>query len=143
MTKILGLDVGERRIGVALSEDKIIAPFGVVDNTNLDEAMSEIGKICRKENILKIIIGIPKSQDNVQADKIYKFALTLAQNLNLEVDFVDESLTSKEAERKLENSNLDPKSREFKEEVDKLSAQYILEQYINQVQNQKPKIQNL
>ncbi|MCL5406997.1 MAG: Holliday junction resolvase RuvX [Patescibacteria group bacterium] len=140
MTKLLGLDIGEKRIGVAIAEEKMVVPFGIINNTNLDEAISEIGKICRNENILKIIIGIPKSEDSVQADKIYKFALTLAQNLNLEVDFVDESLTSKEAERELKNSNLDPKSHEFKEEVDKLSAKYILEQYINQIRNPKSEI---
>ncbi|KKQ18044.1 MAG: hypothetical protein US31_C0011G0026 [Berkelbacteria bacterium GW2011_GWA1_36_9] len=133
MTKILGLDIGEKRIGVAIAHEKTVASFGIIENNNLDEAMSEIGKICRQENISKIIIGIPKFQDNVQADKIYKFALMLAQNLNLSVDFVDETLTSKEAERELEGSNLNPKTKEFKEEVDKLSAKYILEQYINQI----------
>lgn len=130
MSKFLGLDIGQKRIGVAIAEKNIIVSLSVVDNTNLAEAIRQIGKICRDENIEKIIIGIPKSQDTVQADKIYKFAFTLAKNLNLDVAFVDETLTSKEAERELKNQNLDPTSKRYKEEVDKLSAKYILEQYL-------------
>lgn len=130
MNKLLGLDVGEKRIGVAISEGNVVAAWGVILNTNLSEAVREIGKIARKIEIQKVVIGIPKFQDPVQADKIYKFAIELAKNLNLEIDYVDETLTSKEAERMLKGQKIDPKSNKFKEEVDKLAAKYILEQYI-------------
>lgn len=141
MNKLLGLDIGKKRIGVAIAEDSIVAPRGIINNTSLDEVIREIGKICREEDISKIIIGIPKSPANIEADKIHKFAIELAKNLNLEVDFTDETLTSKEAERQLQNQSagwrIDPKSRGFKEEVDKLSAKYILEQYLNKIHNLK------
>lgn len=129
MKKILGLDVGDKRIGVAIAEETLVAPFGVIDNTNLSEAIHEIVKISHREEIEKIIIGIPKSKDNLQSDKIHKFAIELTKNLNIEIDFVDETLTTKEAEREIK-SKLDPKDKRFKEEIDKLSAKYILEQYL-------------
>lgn len=132
MKKILGLDFGQKRIGVAISENNLITSYGVVSNDNLEEAIHEIGKICHGENISKIIIGLPKSKSNIQADKVHKFAIELAKNLNLEIDFVDETLTSKEAERQLESSNLNPREKRYKEEVDKLAAKYILEQYLSE-----------
>lgn len=131
MKKVLGLDFGQKRIGVAISEDNLSTPFNVVSSENLNKAISEINKICHQENIEKVIIGFPKSKDNIQADKVHKFAIELAKNLNLEIDFTDETLTSKEAERQLKNTNLDPKSKRYKEEVDKLSAKYILDQYLS------------
>lgn len=132
MKKILGLDFGQKRIGVAIAQEKIVVPYCVVENTNLDAAIHEIGRICHKENITKIIIGLPKSENNIQADIVHKFAMELAKILNIEIDFVDETLTSREAERQLKNSRLDPKSKTYKEEIDKLSAKYILEQYLSE-----------
>lgn len=130
-TRLLGLDIGDKRIGVAVAEGNVIALRGVVDNTDFSQAMRVLNQICREENIFKIIIGIPKSSDNIQADKIHAFALQLVQNLKTQVDFVDETLTSREAERELQSQKIDPKSQRYKEEVDKLAAKYILEQYLN------------
>lgn len=144
MNKILGLDVGRKRIGVAVSDGNAIGIWGVIESKNLSDAVFEIGKIIRQEQIQKIVIGIPKSptlrlesdsnrrtQDTFQADKIHKFAIELTKNFNIEIDYIDETLTSKEAERALRSQKLDPKSKRFKEEVDKLSAKFILEQYLN------------
>ncbi len=128
---ILALDVGQKRIGMAMAIDKTVTTLGVVDSSDLANAIQKIGKICREQQTGKIIVGLPEHRQTFQADKIRKFALELAKNLAISVDFVDETLTSKEAERILINSSLDPKSKKFKEEVDKLSAKMILEQYLN------------
>ncbi|MFA6492708.1 MAG: Holliday junction resolvase RuvX [Patescibacteria group bacterium] len=132
MKKLLGLDFGQKRIGVAISEGSLITSYGVVNNDSLEEAIHEIGKICHGENVSKIVVGLPKSKSNIQADKVRKFAIELAKKLDLEIDFVDETLTSKEAERQLGNQKLDPREKRYKEEIDKLSAKYILEQYLNE-----------
>ncbi len=137
MKKFLGLDIGEKRIGVALSQDRIVVPFDIIDSTNLSKALSDIARICRSESIEKIIIGIPKSSNlkpkkiTFQIDKIHKFAMELTKNLNIEITYIDETLTSKEAERKIKNLKLNPKTKEYKEKIDKLSAQLILEQFIS------------
>jgi putative Holliday junction resolvase len=129
--KILGLDMGQKRIGMALAAEGIIASLGILENKNLSETIQTIGQISREEKIEKIIVGLPRYHNTLQADKIRKFALELAKNLAIAVDFIDETLTSKEAERMLAESGINPKSKKFKEEVDKLSAKMILEQYLN------------
>lgn len=130
--KILGLDIGQKRIGMAVATEGAIASFGIMENKNLSEVIQTIGQISREEHIEKIIVGLPRYHNTLQADKIRKFALELAKSLALPVDFVDETLTSKEAERMLAETGIDPQSKKFKEEVDKLSAKMILEQYLNQ-----------
>lgn len=130
MKKILALDIGEKRIGVALSEDTVAATYGVVDNTNYQAAVMEIVKICNLEKIDQIVIGIPKSEDTFQADKIHTFAMELAKKIDVAVVYEDEAFTSKEAERVLSGSKLNPASGEYKQEVDKISAKLILEQYL-------------
>ena len=128
--KILGLDIGQRRIGVAIALGKIASSYAVIEMTDLTKTMAEVAQIIRKENIEKIVIGIPKNKDTFQADRIHKFAIELTKNVNLPVEYLDETLTSKEAERLLKASNLDPKSEKYREMVDKISAKLILEQYL-------------
>lgn len=135
MNKLLGLDIGDKRIGVAISEDHLAASYGVVQNDDLPKAISEIGRILRAERIEKIVVGIPKNKDTFQADKIHKFALELAKNLNVEIVYVDETLTSKEAERRIKDLRLNPKTKDYREKIDKLSAQLLLEQFLKDDKN--------
>ncbi len=132
MKKILGLDIGDARIGVAIAEKKLVAPYGVVSGLNLQAAIAEIAKICRGEQIQEIIIGVPQNRqekDTFQIDKIHSFARELSKNIQIPIIYIDETLTSKEAERLLARSQ-DKKTKKFKEEVDKLSAELILGQYL-------------
>ncbi|MEK7143193.1 MAG: Holliday junction resolvase RuvX [Patescibacteria group bacterium] len=132
MKKVLGLDIGQKRIGVAISSEKIISSSAVINNISLSSTLSEISQICRRENIAEIVIGIPKNRQTFQAQKIHKFALEITKNLNLPISYVDETLTSKEAERILARSRLNYTFQKYKEEIDKLSAKLILEQYLSQ-----------
>ena len=133
MKKILGLDVGEKRIGVAIAEGSMVSAYSVVENSNYQDAILQIAKICHVENIEKIVMGVPRSKDTFQIDKIHSFAIELAKSINLPIEYADETLTSKEAERILKNSKLDPKSESYKQEVDKIAAKLILEQYANKL----------
>lgn len=130
MKKVLGLDIGEKRIGLALAEGNITSAYGVVDVKSNQAAILEITKICQLENVERIIIGVPKNENTFQIDKIRFFAMELAKTVNLPIEYVDETLTSKEAERRLKKSKLDPRSEEYKREVDKIAAELILEQYV-------------
>jgi len=132
LKKILGLDVGDARIGIAIAEKNLVAPYSIVSNRNLQEAIAEIAKICRREEISKIVIGVPKNQENksmFQIDKTYLFARELSKIIQIPIIYVDETLTTKEAERQL-NGGKDKKSLEYKEEIDKIAAKLILEQYL-------------
>lgn len=132
MKNILGIDIGQKRIGIAISRDGLVVGFGVINNIGLEQTINEIGRIIRQEDISQVIIGLPKNKDSLQSDKIHKFAIEVTKKLNISIDYVDETLTSKEAERILKNSGLDPKSEKYKQEVDKISAKLILEQFLNQ-----------
>ena len=136
MRKTLGLDIGTKRIGVALAEGAITSTYGVIDSSDYQVAILEIAKICHLENVERIVVGVPKSEDTFQIDKIHSFAMELAKNVSLPIEYVDEALTSKEAERILKDSKLDPKSENYKQEVDKIAAKLILEQYANKLENE-------
>jgi putative holliday junction resolvase len=130
LKKVLGLDVGEKRIGVALAEGKIVTAYGIVEVTTYQAAILEIAKICQSENVVKIVVGAPKHEDTFQIDKVRFFAMELAKTINLPIEYVDETLTSVEAERRLKKTKLDPRSKKYKQEVDKIAAELILEQYV-------------
>lgn len=131
MNNILCLDIGQKRIGLAVRKDDLIISLPVIYNFDNVKTITQISQVCRENAIKKIIIGIPKNKNSLQMDKIHTFAIEITKNLNLPIDYIDESFTSKEAERILQNSSLDVKSEKYKEEVDTISAKLILEQYLN------------
>lgn len=129
--KILGLDLGEKRIGVAFSEDNMVSSLETIIYTNREEAISKIGEICRHLEIERMVIGMPIG--NVESEDVVRsFALELNKTVELPIEYTDESLTSKEAERILKDKKINPRSEEFKQEVDRISAKIILEQYLNE-----------
>jgi putative Holliday junction resolvase len=97
---------------------------------NREEAINKISEICRKFGIDRIVIGMPLGNDNSE-DVVRSFALELNKTVVLPIEYEDESLTSKEAERILKEKKIDPRSENYKQEVDRLSAKMILEQYLN------------
>ena len=129
MKKILSLDLGARRIGVAISDGDIVGNLPVIDSRNREEAIAHILEIVRNEDVDKIVLGLPVGQNNSE-DIVRSFALELNKIIDIPIVFEDETLTSKEAERILENSKLNPKSEKYKQEIDKISAKLILEQYL-------------
>lgn len=128
--KILGIDLGARRIGVALSDGEVVGSLPTIDAQNRNEALGKILEICREEQIEKIIIGLPKSESGAAEDIVRSFTLELSKSSNIPIEYVDETLTSKEAERLLVHAELDPRSEKYKQEVDRISAKLILEQYL-------------
>lgn len=130
--KILSIDLGARRIGLAVADGTLLATLDTIESENRDDTLQKIMKICREENIEKIVLGLPKSQSGEAEDMVRSFAMELTKTVSLPIEFVDETLTSKEAERLLKDSKLDPRSQEYKKEIDRLSARLILEQYLNE-----------
>lgn len=130
--KLIGLDLGLRRIGVALSDGKTVASQDTIKYWNRDEAIQVILKICREEQVEKIILGLPKSLSGESEDMVRSFALELNKLIPLPIEFVDETLTSKEAERILSDLKIDIRSEKYKREIDRISAKLILEQYLGQ-----------
>lgn len=131
--RVLGLDIGEKRIGIAFSDGETVGSFPTVKFFDRDQAVSKILEICRSENVEKIVLGLPRNGSNTASeDLVRSFAMELRKTSDKPIEFVDETLTSKEAERLLLGSGFDPKSEEYKKEIDRLSAKMILEQFLKE-----------
>jgi putative holliday junction resolvase len=128
--KILAIDLGQRRIGLAVADKKTISGLDTIVYDNLKDALTKLTEIIRREDARKIIIGLPCGNEKSE-DQIHSFALELAKLVEIPINFVDETLTSKEAERILAKSKLNPRQEKYKREVDKISAKLIAEQYLN------------
>jgi len=132
MHKIMALDVGTKRIGVALSDFLHMLATGncVVDRLPEDLAVEKIKKIAKEGRVEKIVVGIPFNMDGTQgsqAQDCIDFAASFKDEF--EVIFEDERLTSDAAEENLRNRNID--FRKNKGLVDIESACIILEQYLS------------
>lgn len=132
MGKILALDIGTKRVGIAISDESnlLSLPYKTVASEDLVE---ELKKICRVEGVSKIVIGLPRGMDGTigsEARKIKGEANKIKKILNLEVVFLDETATSLKAEDRLKKKKID--IRKHKDLVDLESAVIILEDYLRE-----------
>ncbi len=133
MVRILGLDPGEKRIGVAVTDPLGITAQGidVITCRNLETALEEIATICRNYKVSKIVVGNPLNMNGTRgpaSEKAALFAEKLKEKLNLPVELFDERLTSVSAEKTLISGRV---RRENRRRVkDKLAAVMILENYL-------------
>lgn len=129
--KILSLDLGERRIGVAVADGAIVASRETIVYSTREEAIGKILEICRNEEIERVVIGMPVG-NIASEDVVRSFSIELNKMIELPIEYVDESLTSKDAERILKDQKINPRSERYKQEIDRLSAKMILEQYLGE-----------
>lgn len=135
MYKIMALDIGTKRIGVALSDFLLVTANGhsCIERTTDEKAIQEILKIAKENHVKKIIAGVPINMDGTegfQAEDCKNFTSKLT---GYEVIFEDERLTSSEAEDNLRAKKID--FRKNKGLVDIESACIILEQYLSRKVN--------
>ena len=128
----MALDVGEKRIGIALSDFlHIIAnPHSFIMRKPEEEAINQINKIALENKVEKIVVGLPINMDGTQG-KQAQDCLNFANNFKdkFEIIMEDERLTSDTAEENLRSKKIDFKKN--KGLVDIESACIILEQYLN------------
>ena len=130
MYRVMALDVGTKRIGVALSDFlRVIAtPHSCVQRQPEDKAVEEILKIAKENRVEKIVVGLPKNMDGTigeQAQDCINFSQKI---VGFDIILEDERLTSEEAEERLRERKVD--FRKNKGLVDMESACVILEQYL-------------
>ena len=130
MYKVMALDIGTKRIGIALSDYLLMLANGhsYIQREPENKALETIQKIAKENNVKKIVIGIPINMDGTkgfQAKNCEQFA---AKIQGYEIIFEDERLTSDAAEENLRNKKID--FRKDKGLVDIESACIILEQYL-------------
>lgn len=132
MSRIMGLDIGEKRVGVALSDPLgvIAQGFGVI-KTEEGDVLEELKAIVETYDVKEIVVGLPLSLDGSigpQAQKIMEIAQRISEVTGLPVFFWDERLSSREAEKLLISA--DQSRRRRKEVKDKVSATIILQSYL-------------
>lgn len=131
--RILGLDPGEKRIGVAVTDPLGLTAQGidVINYSDLDEAIDAVEKICRSFEVSEIVVGNPLNMDGTggqASEKAILFAAKLKKRLNLPVVMIDERLTTVRAEKTLISGGVSRKNR--RKVKDKLAAALILEHYL-------------
>lgn len=135
MHKVMGLDVGTKRIGVALSDFLLLTaqPCETIQREPEQMAIEKIKDLCHSNSVEKVIIGLPKNMNGTlgpQAEDCIAFANKLKENLpDKEILFEDERLTSKQAENILALQG--KKYTKNKGMVDLKSACIILQQYLD------------
>ena len=133
--KYLGLDLGSRTLGVAISDitGTIATSYTVIRHQEeYDRLLSEVEKIVKEENISKIILGFPKNMNNTIGPKgelSLEFKEKLEKKLNIEVFLQDERLTTRQAESVLIKNNTRREKR--KKVIDKLAATIILQSFLD------------
>lgn len=126
---LLGLDVGDKRVGMALGDSRvrIAVPFGYLERS--DEIISQLTEIILQHKIRIIVVGYPRNQSGEatkQTESVEEFARQLEEiDIDAEIVFQDESLTSVEAERRLGRVK-------DKGEIDAEAASIILQDYLEE-----------
>ena len=134
MHRKMGIDYGDKRIGIAMTDALCIisSPFEVYKNVGEDDAVAHIAKLVKEYNIDEIAMGLPLNMDGTEGERalIHRAVGEKIENATgIKVHFVDERLTSAEAEEILISSGVRREKR--KELIDKISAQIILQTYID------------
>jgi putative Holliday junction resolvase len=138
--RLAGLDVGERRIGLAVSDatGTLARPVGVVrtsglDGDALDRAAAEIARLADEEDgLIGLVVGLPRRLDgsaNEMTPRVEAFAQTLGRRTSLPIVLQDERLTSIEAESRLAARDKDWRTR--KARLDSAAAAIILQDYLD------------
>jgi putative holliday junction resolvase len=132
--KILALDVGNRRIGLAVSTELGSAQgLPTLERSSRRRDLEILGKIARKHEVTELVMGKPlhmSGDQSSQADRVEAFARLVQEKLKLPVHFVDERLTSWQANQLLDQQKLSRIERKGK--VDEIAAVLILEAYLSQ-----------
>ncbi|OKH25525.1 Holliday junction DNA helicase RuvA [Hydrococcus rivularis NIES-593] len=136
MSKIsaLGLDVGKKRIGVAGCDGTGLIATGIttIERTSFERDLEQLRQLVEERDVQILVVGLPYSMDGslgFQARQVQKFARRLSKALQLPVEYVDERLTSLEAEQQLKERK--QFSSRDKGAIDRLAAAIILQQWLD------------
>ena len=136
--RILGLDVGQKTIGVAISDPLGYTAQGIttIRRTKKINDIEEVKRICNEYSVETIVVGLPKNMNGsigFAGEKIQEFSELLKESINLEIVFWDERLTTVAAHRAMLEADLSRGKR--KKIVAKVAATYILQGYLDRIAN--------
>jgi putative Holliday junction resolvase len=132
--RIVGLDVGERRIGVAVADEgvRVALPVTVVERRELPADLDAIARLVQEQEAEAVVIGLPISLNGSlgpQAEAVKSFGQDLAARLSLPIEYWDERLSSVEAQRRLASAgHRGPKAKARR---DAAAAAIVLQSYLD------------
>jgi len=134
----LGLDIGDKRIGVALSDPEgiLASPFTIITRRDITADVEAIINIVNQQGVERIIVGLPRSMDGSigrQAEKVEAFAQKLCSHTEVPVEFRDERLTTVSAKRLMQS--VGKKKTGKKARDDAIAAALILQSYLDETRS--------
>ena len=134
MYKIMGIDYGDARTGIAISDlmCSIVGSTCVVPSRNTEKAIADIVKLCKDNMVGEIVVGLPRNMDGTEgarAELCREFAAKVGEATGLPIHMWDERRTTVEAHNILSQHNYHGQKR--KNTVDAVAASLILEGYLN------------
>jgi putative holliday junction resolvase len=131
--RVLAIDYGRKRIGLAVSDELHLTaqPLAVMKRANRREDLRRLRDICRKQGVALILVGHPlhiTGEAGEMAEEAARFAARLRKELGIEVDLVDERLTSWEAAQMIAESG--SSNRRKQESLDDVAAAIFLREYL-------------
>ena len=133
--RILGIDYGSKRIGVAVSDPLNVVARGVAVVRNSATMFEEIKRIAEEYDVETIVIGMPlnlKGEKGMMAKEVEEFMDGLRLKLQREVVHVDERFTTRSAHQSLRDMGVRRKQRQSKERIDEIASALILQHYLDQ-----------
>lgn len=132
---VLALDVGEKRIGVALSDETelLASPHGVIRRASTAGAVEAVARVVAETGAGRVVVGLPVSLDGAlhgQARAVQAFAERLRKRIDVPLEFADEALSTVRAEEHLRAAGVRPER--IRERLDAAAAAVILQDYLDQ-----------
>ena len=139
MKRILGLDLGQKTIGVAISDPLGFTAQGLttIRRSNKEKDIEDLRKICEDYKVETIVIGLPKNMNGTigpSGELAMAFGKLIEEELKIEVKFWDERLTTVAAHKAMLEADLSRNKR--KKIVDKVASTYILQGYLDMISRQ-------
>ncbi len=135
-TRILGIDYGSKRIGIALSDPLKIIAKGLTVVQNSSRAIGEIKRLAAEHDVELIVVGMPlnlKGEKGTKAVEVIKFIRELEHKTGLRVIEWDERFTSATAHQTLLEMRVTKKGRRSKETIDEMASALILQGYLDSI----------
>ena len=134
MNRILGIDYGRVRVGLALSDALGLTaqPLDILRNTSIDALADQIDAIITEREVTLIVVGLPLQMDGEEgqaAEEVRRFAAKLGEQLAPPIEFWDERLSTAQAERAMLDADMSRAKR--KKRRDKVAAQIFLQTYLD------------
>jgi len=131
----LGLDIGDKRIGVALSDAEgiLASPFIIINRTDDTADVEAIINIVSQQGVGQIVVGLPRSMDGSigrQAEKVESLALKLSSRTEVPIEFRDERLTTVSAKRLMQSVGRKKTRQQARD--DAIAAALILQAYLDE-----------